>query len=134
MVGIIIDIVLVILVLKLIIKLIPLIIQVIKFAFMAIPIWILLYIFVPGFLDEGAFAIIIVIVAVIRYFSSGFTGGYGGYSSFYDDFVLNRNTGVIRRKSDPTVSDVSERNRRVISRSRAEELVGRRTRYRYKRD
>lgn len=80
---------------------------------------------IPGFIDEAAVLVVLFIVAVINSLSDS-GGGYSG------DYVLNRNTGVIRDRWDPTVSDVDEHNRRYISSSKAWDLVGRGKKYRFK--
>ena len=109
------------LILFVIVKLWSVIWRLLVYAVISIPVWAIL-LFVPGFLDEGGFAIFLVIMAFVR---GGSTSGGGGY-------VLNKKTGVIHDIWSSSADTISEKHRKTISFSEAEDLVNRGTKYHFK--
>ena len=102
----------------------------IKFIFKLWPLWVAIFI-IPGPVDEGVLILVFLIVLIIK---AARSGGSSFSGSSYGDYVLNRRTGVIRNRWDPSVDDVSEKNRRYISSSKAHELVSRGGKYKFKSD
>lgn len=131
------------------IKILPIILRFILYSILALPLLAILFIFVPGPVDEGGILLLLLVLAIARSGGSGFSildhigSGRSGsdysdssYSSgsSYDSYVLNKKTGVIHDRWDSSVDTISEHHRRSLSYTEAQDLVNRGTRYRFKRD
>ena len=108
------------------IKTLPILLRFLLYCAMAIPLWFVFFIFLPGFLDETSLLVILLIIALVK--SGGSRSSYSGGSSY----VLNKKSGVIHNQWDPSVDTISDHHRKAISYSEAQELVNRQTRYRFK--
>ena len=113
------------------IKALPILLRLLLYCIIAIPLWIILLIVVPGFLDESALFLILLVFAFIK--AKG-TGSSGGYSSSSGSYILNKKTGVIHSSWDSSADTISDKHRRPLSSSEAQELVQRGTKYRFKKD
>lgn len=134
----------------LLIKALPILGRFLLYCVIAIPAWIFFLFFVPGFLDEGVVLLFLLVMAIARSEGSGFSisnmfgsrsagsyysdSEYSGGSSYSGSYVLNKKTGVIHDRWDPSVDTISDHHQRAITSSEAWELVGRGTRYRFKKD
>lgn len=116
---------------------------------LALPLLAVLVFLFPGPLDEWGLLLILLFLAGAKSESSRFSiqnhKGFGcsddDYSSScfstedsYDSYVLNKRTGVIHERLDSSVDSISERNRKSLSYSEAQDLVDRGTKYRFKQD
>ena len=113
------------------IKVLPILLRLLLYCVIALPLWIILLIIVPGFLDEGALFLVLLVIAFIK--AKG-TGSAEGYSSSSGSYILNKKTGVIHSSWDSSADTISDKHRRKVSYSEAQELVNRGTKYRFKKD
>lgn len=60
------------------------------------------------------------------------TSAVEAFQKSTNEYVLNKRSGVIHDADDPSADMISERNKRTISYFEAENLVSRKTKYRYK--
>lgn len=125
----------------LITKMIPVIFRFSIYCFICIPVWILLS-FIPGFYDESGFIILLFIIAFIRTFFKNSSKNnnqpnvtYPSYNYNFDSFknyVLNKRTGIIHEKWSSTADTISEKHRKELSYSDAQELINKSRKYRFK--
>ena len=113
-------------------KILPAFVKLMGYCIRLIPLWIILIIFVPGFLDECVLALILIGFAIAKVRDKGYSGAYSSWTS--NDYVLNKKSGIIHRKYDSSVDTISNRHRKSISYTEAQNLVNKGTRYRYKKD
>ena len=79
-----------------------------KWIFKTLPILILIAIFIPGFIDEGAYFIVILILAIadsIKLRGSDYTG---------EHFILNKKSKIAHRASDPSADTIGYNHREDV--------------------
>lgn len=113
------------------IKALPILLRLLLYCVIALPLWIFLLIVVPGFLDEGVLFLALLFFAIIKVKGAGSSGGYSSSSGSY---VLNKKTGIIHDSWDSSANTISNKHRKTISYSEAQNLVNRGTKYRFKKD
>ncbi len=105
------------------IKLLPLILRLFLYCLIALPIWIVCLLLIPGPIDEGALFLFLLVIAIGKASSdSGYGGGY----------VLNKKSKVIHPLTSNSVASISDKHRKVLSSSEAFDLIGRGGKYRFK--
>lgn len=107
---------------KLLIKIGPFLLRILLYCAVGAAILGFLVFLIPGPLDEVA---LLVYLGFLGLRALGSSMGIGGY-------VLNRKSGVIHDSWDSSVETISEKNRRSISYSEAQDLVDRGTKYRFR--
>ena len=112
------------------IKALPALLRFLLYSIIALPVWIVLLLFFPGVFDEGVLTIILLVLAISK--SLGGDNDSSGYSYSSDNFVLNKRSKVIHDRWSDSVDTISERNRKNISFSEAQDLINNNQKYRFK--
>ena len=118
--GYLIAIVIMVFLIWMLIKLIPILFRFIVYSIIALPIWIVLSIFIPGILDEAGFAIVLLCVAIYK---SGFWGSSDGESSSFSSYILNIKSKIIHDRWSSSAKTISEKHKKPLTTSEANDLV-----------
>ena len=97
-------------------KIIPIILRCLLYSLIAIPLWIVFGIYVPGVYDECALALIIFVLAIVR------SWGKEKVTREHEveepkTYVVNTAKNVIHNRWDPSADTISEEHREYITES-----------------
>lgn len=113
-------------------KLLPVILRFLLYCLCAFPLWIIFF-FIPTFIDE----IILLIILFILAFKKVYDDSYYGISDSIGEsiFRLNKKSGVIHNSSSSDYNNISEKHRKTITRSEADDLINKNSKkYHFRRD